>query len=732
MFKIAVHDSTGKILREFEVSQADVWVGREEGNEVCLPAGAVSRRHARFFADRGRLFVEDQKSANGVYVDGAKAEGATEVARGATVRIGTFDLVVEGAKPAGVEGPWQPRFVGREGPLAGEIFEMRDKELTIGRVGGNDVVIEHESISRKHAKLVRNGDQFVLYDLRSGNGTRVNGKSVSRQDLTHGDDVVFGDVPLRFLIGSDTESMILRAGPGRKKNKRQVVLASAAIVLLALVIVVKLLVPKSAPAVDTVADQLRARETQVQHHIDNAGVAMRNREWLAAEEAFNKALGINPMSAEATQGLRRAQIEVRNGEALARAQQLWTIRREMGQAKQLLESIPAESAYAEPAQERLRDVNRVLAEEARVEGLARCRARDSAQCYERLCAYLKLWPTSESIPNERTARAQMDLAARRLALQPTFTPCQVPPRTIGNMLPELAQAIQVQYPEPVELQEAITRYARGDLIPAAKRLVAVIGSQRFTAQREQAQRLLDLVRMTDATSEAVYRLSRAGSLDEAVRQFAQLVEADMAIMPRGLESTVRRDVGAELGGAFAGRGLSQYQTGRYREAFRDWSVAKLVNPRQDRALRGLMDLEDRARDVCAQGIQAAESGDARTAQDRLELCRDITPPESQFHGQAVRALTEMGVAGRPEAPLPVLPTSPSPASPIPANPALPGMPLVPPVPPMPGSPGVPGMPSLLPGPSTGLPVPAPPPPPGGAPASPPSGRSPVSVPSDLM
>lgn len=58
------------------------------------------------------------------------------------------------------------------------IFNLPQDNITIGRIGTCDVELQDKSISRKHAEIVREGDDYFLIDLKSGNGTILNGKKI--------------------------------------------------------------------------------------------------------------------------------------------------------------------------------------------------------------------------------------------------------------------------------------------------------------------------------------------------------------------------------------------------------------------------------------------------------------------------------------------------------------------------------------------------------------------------
>lgn len=70
--------------------------------------------------------------------------------------------------------------------------------VTIGRLPDNMVIIENPAVSGHHARVVREGDQVILEDLESTNGTFVNEKHVTRHTLKPGDVVLVGKHRLVF------------------------------------------------------------------------------------------------------------------------------------------------------------------------------------------------------------------------------------------------------------------------------------------------------------------------------------------------------------------------------------------------------------------------------------------------------------------------------------------------------------------------------------------------------
>ncbi|HVR19951.1 MAG TPA: FHA domain-containing protein, partial [Polyangiaceae bacterium] len=100
-FTIVIHEKGGAERREvFESSE--LTVGRVQGNDIMLPKGNVSKRHARLLYRDGRFIVTDLNSTNGTYVNRRRIAQATIVREGDRIYVGDFVLRVE--PPADREG----------------------------------------------------------------------------------------------------------------------------------------------------------------------------------------------------------------------------------------------------------------------------------------------------------------------------------------------------------------------------------------------------------------------------------------------------------------------------------------------------------------------------------------------------------------------------------------------------------------------------------------------------
>lgn len=77
--------------------------------------------------------------------------------------------------------------------------QLTKERTTLGRRPYNDLVIDNLAVSGEHAAFLLEGDNALVEDLNSTNGTYVNGKAVRRQALAHGDLVEIGKYKIRFV-----------------------------------------------------------------------------------------------------------------------------------------------------------------------------------------------------------------------------------------------------------------------------------------------------------------------------------------------------------------------------------------------------------------------------------------------------------------------------------------------------------------------------------------------------
>jgi len=88
--------------------------------------------------------------------------------------------------------------VGKTGAIAGVEFPLAEF-ITIGRSPNAQICVPDPAVSRQHAKIYRRGDSYLLEDLGSIAGTRVNQSTISSTQLKTNDEISIGDSRFTFI-----------------------------------------------------------------------------------------------------------------------------------------------------------------------------------------------------------------------------------------------------------------------------------------------------------------------------------------------------------------------------------------------------------------------------------------------------------------------------------------------------------------------------------------------------
>lgn len=222
---IVTEKGTGK-KQAFEFSHEGATIGRAEDNLVNLADSNVSRRHAQIVVVGNNCFLVDLGSNNGTFLNGSKVKSNEQVIlrHGDTISIESFNLsfnmidemlaqsfnevtdsdilevkllkkvlrAIDKESIPSIE-VLNGNFVGKKFFVSADI-----EEAVIGRDETADFEIKEYVISRNHAKIVRGEESVVIKDLGSKNGTYVNNRRVTEQELHDGDRIALGTIVLIY------------------------------------------------------------------------------------------------------------------------------------------------------------------------------------------------------------------------------------------------------------------------------------------------------------------------------------------------------------------------------------------------------------------------------------------------------------------------------------------------------------------------------------------------------
>lgn len=249
---IVIEKGTGK-KQAFEFSHEGATIGRAEDNLVNLADSNVSRRHAQIVVAGNNCFLVDLGSGNGTFLNGSKVKSNEQVIlrHGDTISIESFNLsfnmidemlansfnevtdsdmlevkllkkvlrAIDKESIPSIE-VLNGNFVGKKFFIPADI-----EEAVIGRDETADFEIKEYVISRNHAKIVRGEEHVTIQDLGSKNGTYVNNRRITEQELHDGDRIALGTIVLIYRNPKEVDMEEISA----QARKRHVIEESPAI-----------------------------------------------------------------------------------------------------------------------------------------------------------------------------------------------------------------------------------------------------------------------------------------------------------------------------------------------------------------------------------------------------------------------------------------------------------------------------------------------------------------------
>jgi hypothetical protein len=164
----------------------------------------------RFESEETLRFGEFGVTAKLTGGDGPREKGAPQDTSGQTRIFRTEDTGDEVEQGTAAISADEARRHG----LAREIVELALGEEAhplegrgpwgVGRSQDNDIVINDPNVSRKHARISRADNGFVVEDLGSTNGTLLDGAPIDREMIEGGDELTFGQTTARLIRRIDS------------------------------------------------------------------------------------------------------------------------------------------------------------------------------------------------------------------------------------------------------------------------------------------------------------------------------------------------------------------------------------------------------------------------------------------------------------------------------------------------------------------------------------------------
>ncbi len=229
---------------------------------------------------------------------------------------------VQGAAPISGQSEAPARLVVVSSNFAGQEFVLDKAAVVIGRTDENDVVVNHRSISRHHAKIVREQGRYHVVDLQSANGVRVNGEEYGKVELRKGDHVDLGHVRLRFVAPGedfifDRDAQVVDVSGAKKSRAGLVAVLMLVVIALAggAFVLVKMTQKPSGGGGGDVVKPSGDVEGAVARLLLEADKAMKTEDWEGAAAKCDEALKLDPAQELARDKRQHAEAERKNRQA---------------------------------------------------------------------------------------------------------------------------------------------------------------------------------------------------------------------------------------------------------------------------------------------------------------------------------------------------------------------------------------------------------------------------------
>ncbi len=307
---------------------------------------------------------------------------------GAVAALADTDPGTGAAQQVQAAAAGEARIVILSSNFAGRDFPLNKPAMVIGRTDDNDIVIDHRSISRHHAKIVRENGRYAIVDLQSSNGVRVNGEEYGKVELRGADIVDLGHVRMRFVdVGEDfvfgRDAQAVDIGGGSRKGL--IFGAIGAILLVGVILMLTMggggdkkkqvassannnsngkvagTEPDNGAKAGTPAPAIAdaqpenpspavATNDAAAKHIAAARAAINDDQWARALASAKAALKADPKSTDGTQLAAQAKREMAN-EIRYRDLQKFASKKNYKQVAGTFKKIDQESAYLEKARD---------------------------------------------------------------------------------------------------------------------------------------------------------------------------------------------------------------------------------------------------------------------------------------------------------------------------------------------------------------------------------------------
>ncbi|NOZ12561.1 MAG: FHA domain-containing protein [Acidobacteria bacterium] len=663
---------------DFTEENRRLTVGRKPDNDLSIPLPNVSSYHAVIEFQNGVIAIEDLNSTNGVFVNGKKLTERVPVECGDRIAFGSIDFLLECESEASetpspaqiqeeepengtvmvdvTEIPDIPLVapVSEEGKTSGaernpakktvlfgmknvlmsprlvllddnlnptEEFVLDKGEMIVGREADSDIQIDHVSISRIHARLIRKGDNsFSVEDENSTNGLFIKDKRVSEHALRHGDLLRFGDVSAVYLAPGKLFSFEdLKEGKGSAgspDNKKKLLIVVGGVLLFLLIILMLLPSGGSGGVPGQKGNRLTRAEIMKEVHL-----SMENQDWDKVVELI-QSFQLKGADSE----LEKAKMEIANrSKFLAMNQKIQS--GDFSAARDLLSRIDPKSVYLTKGNEVLKSAESsyIDNEGEKIEG--KLGDGDLESAYELAALLKEKFPDNQDVQEQYSDVAEKyNKFKKRVAARTAYVKRQ---RAANRKA-------------AISLKKAREYYLNGRIVDALASI-----TQASNAYLEKNLKIPSRIRHLKKYMNEVRRnyeqgkqLALQGKVSKAVPLFERLFEISRQNL-YGEDGKVEQDSMALMVDYYMDKASSLYREQNYAAAYNFLVKILKAKPGFQKAASMKMEIEDKGQELYNKGyIEQTQYNDCKQAIFYFRQVIQMVPKTDPLYKKALKRISD--------------------------------------------------------------------------------------------
>lgn len=555
--------------------------------------------------------------------------------------VGTLPAVAPGDKTAIIEAAAPPEeqfpVLTIETSAGRSDVELVRDVFVIGRAPDCDVVVPDALVSRRHANLERQGDQWLVIDQQSGNGTKLNGERITKAVLVHGDVIQVGDASITFSIpgseapvqaASGPKTTMLPASSGTAvggmpalrspRRKKFLLIAAALVILIGILGIAKKLTtpppPPPGPTPQEIAARERAElERQAQEQFEQVRRLVREDKYLEAEPLIREVAEVFPEDRSVQDFLKTVQREAGGMKLLASA-------REKAAAGEYDEAIAALSRI-DPESHAADDVEAIKKE---------CEEKKYTRQIERIKAAIeeKNCDVALAVSDEMLKARPDDTVISELK-RAAEKKCQVKPVVAVGPKNPTPPPPPPPPPSGRLAGPALAAYREGNLEQALAQAPGAGASDATIA---------DLKKLQSLYARGLELSSNPGQTEQAAKFLSEALNLDRKL--GGGQGKTTEKIQTTLGKVYFVRAADSHTRKNYPEAYKYYTLALKAKPDMKPAQDRMKELETEAKNL----FEAAYVFKSTQADRAIKNCKTVlqmVPPQNIHYGKCKKLLAQI-------------------------------------------------------------------------------------------